>query len=102
VTSSHRPLTDADPTAIALAWLVDNPNELIEEFIGIVRAGRRTARGRSLTRLVRTGTEGFTGEESVHQPRTPGACTGPAPPLIHSPAMTRLVRISCGHGRRRF
>jgi hypothetical protein len=37
----HRPVTDAEPTKIALAWLVDNPNELIEEFIGIVRG--RTA-----------------------------------------------------------
>lgn len=37
----HRPVTDAEPTTIALAWLVDNPNELIEEFIGIVRG--RTA-----------------------------------------------------------
>lgn len=37
----HRRVTDAEPTQIALAWLVDNPNELIEEFIGIVRG--RTA-----------------------------------------------------------
>ena len=37
----YRPLTDAEPTTIALAWLVDNPHELIEEFIGIVRG--RTA-----------------------------------------------------------
>lgn len=49
----HRPLTDAQPTAIALAWLVDNPNELIEEFIGIVRGrtanSSRTAAARSST-----------------------------------------------------
>ena len=37
----HRPVTDAAPTTVALAWLVDNPNDLIEEFIGIVRG--RTA-----------------------------------------------------------
>ena len=37
----HRPITDAEPTTVALAWLVDNPNDLIEEFIGIVRG--RTA-----------------------------------------------------------
>ncbi len=37
----HRPVSDAEPTTIVLAWLVDNPNELIEEFIGIVRG--RTA-----------------------------------------------------------
>ncbi|MGV8908270.1 MAG: LysR family substrate-binding domain-containing protein [Propionicimonas sp.] len=37
----YRPVTDAAPTTIALAWLVENPNELIEEFVGIVRG--RTA-----------------------------------------------------------
>ena len=37
----YRPVTDAEPTTIALAWLADNPHELIEEFIGIVRG--RTA-----------------------------------------------------------
>jgi DNA-binding transcriptional LysR family regulator len=33
----HRTVSDASPTRIALAWRVDNPNELIEDFIGIVR-----------------------------------------------------------------
>lgn len=42
----HRPVTDAEPTTIALAWLVDNPNDLIEEFIGIVR-GRTANSSRS-------------------------------------------------------
>lgn len=37
----HRPVTDADPTSISLAWRTDNTNELIDEFIGIVRG--RTA-----------------------------------------------------------
>ncbi len=38
----HRPVTDATPTQIGLAWLRENPHEMIEEFIGIVRG--RTAR----------------------------------------------------------
>jgi DNA-binding transcriptional LysR family regulator len=50
----YRPVTDAEPTTIALAWLVDNPNELIEEFIGIVRGrtanSSRTAAARSVTK----------------------------------------------------
>ncbi len=50
----HRPVTDAEPTTIALAWLVDNPNELIEEFIGIVRGrtanSSRTAASRGSAR----------------------------------------------------
>ncbi|MDO5534664.1 MAG: LysR substrate-binding domain-containing protein [Propionibacteriaceae bacterium] len=37
----HRPVTDAPPTTIALAWRVDNEHPLIDEFIGIVRG--RTA-----------------------------------------------------------
>ena len=37
----HRPVTDAEPTSIALAWRTDNEHPLIDEFIGIVRG--RTA-----------------------------------------------------------
>ena len=33
----HRPVSDGTPTRIGLAWLRDNPHEMIEEFIGIVR-----------------------------------------------------------------
>lgn len=33
----YRPVTDRPPTTIGLAWLVDNPHPLIEDFIGIVR-----------------------------------------------------------------
>lgn len=38
---AHRPVTNAPPTQIALAWRTDNENPLIDEFIGIVRG--RTA-----------------------------------------------------------
>lgn len=37
----HKPAVDAEPTTIALAWRVDNDNEWIDEFIGVVRG--RTA-----------------------------------------------------------
>lgn len=37
----HRPIVDAPETTVGLAWLKDNPNELIDEFIGVVRG--RTA-----------------------------------------------------------
>ncbi|MGV8849726.1 MAG: LysR substrate-binding domain-containing protein [Propionibacteriaceae bacterium] len=33
----YRPITDAPSTTVGLAWLQDNPHELIEEFIGVVR-----------------------------------------------------------------
>ena len=46
-----RPITDAPHTTVGLAWLVDNPHELIEEFIGIVRGrtanSSRTAQARA-------------------------------------------------------
>lgn len=42
----HRPVTDASPTQIGLAWLRENPHEMIEEFVGIVR-GRTPNSSRS-------------------------------------------------------
>ncbi|SDT42168.1 LysR substrate binding domain-containing protein [Friedmanniella luteola] len=42
----HRPVTDAAPTQIGLAWLRENPHEMIEEFVGIVR-GRTANSSRS-------------------------------------------------------
>ena len=38
---TYRPVTDAEPTEVALAWLAGSDSELVEEFIGIVRG--RTA-----------------------------------------------------------
>lgn len=42
----HRPLTDGEPTTIALVWRVADENPLLEEFIGIVR-GRTPNSSRS-------------------------------------------------------
>lgn len=33
----YRPVADAPPTQIGLAWLVDPPSALIDDFVGIVR-----------------------------------------------------------------
>lgn len=48
---TFRPITDAPSTTVALAWRVDNPHELIDEFIGIVRGrtvnSARTAAARA-------------------------------------------------------
>jgi DNA-binding transcriptional LysR family regulator len=38
----HRPVTDLDPTTVALAWLVERDDERAQRFVGIVRG--RTAR----------------------------------------------------------
>jgi DNA-binding transcriptional LysR family regulator len=42
---THRPVTDAPPTQIGLAWLVDNEDERLDRFIGVVR-GRRASSSR--------------------------------------------------------
>ena len=39
---THRPVTDLPTTKVGLAWLVDNEDERVQAFIGIVRG--RTAR----------------------------------------------------------
>ena len=33
----YRPVTDAEPTTVALAWRTDNEHPLIQDFIGVVR-----------------------------------------------------------------
>ncbi|GAA2151679.1 LysR substrate-binding domain-containing protein [Nocardioides koreensis] len=44
--TAYRPVTDLPPTKVGLAWLVDNEDPRVQEFIGIVR-GRteRSSRG---------------------------------------------------------
>lgn len=37
----HRPVVDAEPTTVGLAWLKDADSDLIQEFVGVVRG--RTA-----------------------------------------------------------
>lgn len=47
----YRTITDAPSTTVGLAWLVDNPHGLVEEFMGIVRGrtanSSRTAQARA-------------------------------------------------------
>lgn len=42
---THRPLTDAEPTRIALAWPREKDDDLRQEFVGVVR-GRTTRSSR--------------------------------------------------------
>jgi hypothetical protein len=39
----HRPVTDVAPTRIGLAWLVDNDDDRLDRFIGVVRGRRETS-----------------------------------------------------------
>ena len=45
------PISDAPSTTVGIAWLADNPHELIDEFVGIVRGrtanSSRTAQARA-------------------------------------------------------
>ncbi len=47
----HRPITDAPATTVALAWPRDSDDDLVEEFIGVVRGrtanSARTAQARA-------------------------------------------------------
>ena len=42
----YRPISDGTPTQVGLAWLVGNPSDLIDDFIGVVR-GRTVNSSRS-------------------------------------------------------
>ncbi|MGO4956152.1 LysR substrate-binding domain-containing protein [Luteococcus sp. Sow4_B9] len=33
----YRPITDAEPSPVALAWRIDDENPLLDEFVGVVR-----------------------------------------------------------------
>lgn len=50
----YRVITDAPSTTVGLAWLKDNPQELIDEFIGVVR-GRTANSARSAQERVAKG-----------------------------------------------
>jgi DNA-binding transcriptional LysR family regulator len=82
----YRPVSDAAPTRIALAWLVENPNELIEEFIGIVRgrtpnSSRSSAPSSTPQPAKGTGGKGGKGPGVANDPgaKVRGAGSGRAP-----------------------
>lgn len=61
----YRPLTGVDPTTVALAWLADKTNDVVEEFIGVVRG--RTANS-SRQPSVQGRQQGQTGRQKSEQP----------------------------------
>ena len=73
----HRPITDAEPTRIGLAWHVDDPNPWIDEFIGIVRGrtphSSRSAQERSAQASRQpTSSEGRPAARGKHHPKPQG------------------------------
>lgn len=71
----HRPVSDGTPTRIGLAWLRENPHEMIEEFVGIVRG--RTVNS---SRTART------------EPATPASSSPARPSAPRPPARGRRPR----------
>ena len=69
-----RPLVDAEPTTIGLAWRVGDDNPLIEEFIGIVRGRTLNSSRTQSAREARTGDAGSsTGKKPQKRPAAPAA-----------------------------
>lgn len=64
---AYRPVTDAEPSTVALAWRRDNDNPLIDEFIGVVRG--RTANSSRTSRE--------RGEPGKAAPARPGRAAAP-------------------------
>lgn len=90
----YRPVSDAVPTRIALAWLVENPNELIEEFIGIVR-GRTPNSSRSAPASAGQPTKGTGGKGG----KGPGAGKDPGA-KARDAGPSRTSRTRGGGGQR--
>lgn len=74
----HRPVTDAEPTTIALAWRVGNDNEWIDEFIGVVR-GRTANSSRTAKEREKSG------KPAKPQARKPSSGSRPARPRGRRP-----------------
>ncbi|MEU1055579.1 LysR family substrate-binding domain-containing protein [Streptomyces sp. NPDC005876] len=73
---THRPLTDAPASGVALSWPVDAHTDLVEEFIGIVR-GRtvNSTRGRRQSEAEPKKSEAKKSEAKKPGPRTPAPKT---------------------------
>lgn len=61
----HRPITDAPPSTVGLAWLRSNEHPLIQEFVGVVR-GRSPQSSRTTSER-----KARTPERSQPRPRAP-------------------------------
>jgi hypothetical protein len=80
---THRPVTDAPPTQIGLAWLVDNEDDRFERFIGVVRGRRATSsRGDQASEPAPKKAKKPTGAKPAKQP----AARRPAPQKQRSSA----------------
>ena len=71
---THRPVTDAEPTRIGLAWPADRTTADVEEFVGIVRG--RTARS---SRAPTDAAVGTSGDASVPDASAKRQGRGPGP-----------------------
>lgn len=113
---THRPVTDAEPSPVALAWRVDNDNPLIDEFIGVVR-GRTANSSRGQTDRS-TSASGADGSSEKGSPKNPAKKPGKTPantsgnnsgkgqarsgqPRVHQPRPSSRSKPANRGGRRR-
>ncbi len=98
-----RPISDAEPTRIALVWRQGDPREEVQEFIGIVR-GRTAAssRGRQAGPPADGSAKSSGKPDSTAKPagkRAPGANPGRPAPGTRSGASRKPKRSGGGRGR---
>ncbi|WP_157754777.1 type 2 periplasmic-binding domain-containing protein [Nigerium massiliense] len=74
---TYRPVTDAEPSPIALAWRVDDENPLLDEFVGVVR-GRTAQSSRTQSERAKSGNKPTPAKPHGRQPlqRTPRSKRG--------------------------
>jgi DNA-binding transcriptional LysR family regulator len=72
----HRPVTDAQPTTVGLAWLVDADHPSIQEFVGVVRGRTENSSRSEQERSARTPA---VRPDRTPKPRTPARTRGRRP-----------------------
>lgn len=86
---TYRPIVDADPSPVGLAWRVDNENPLIDDFVGVVR-GRTANSSRGTSAPAGGSPSGAAG----------GKRTAAKRPASRTPATAPSGRRGAARGRR--
>ncbi len=64
----YRPITDAEPSPVALAWRMDDENPLLDEFVGVVR-GRSANSSRTQQERAASGSRPAKARPQSRKPR---------------------------------
>ncbi|GAA1394984.1 LysR substrate-binding domain-containing protein [Luteococcus peritonei] len=66
----YRPITDAEPSPVALAWRMDDENPLLDEFVGVVR-GRSANSSRTEKERAASGSKPVKARPQTKKPSRP-------------------------------